>query len=319
MLYAKKPVSWTLTGFEKNELRKWSFSEANIRRQFSPPNFSPASYCMFVTSQSHWDKTSMSLKHRNMRTQLQLFKFENGDHFDNVRTVEINGEFWFVASDVAKVLGYKKPNNAIATHCREKGTLKQGIPTTSGVQQMVLINEPNVYRLISKSQLPEAERFEIWLFEEVVPSIRKTGGYGIDRRKTSNFIERYFRNFNKVTPGHFSVITELYVRLYGRLEHAGYVIPDKGVNNKDICPDISVGQRFSRYLKDKYPSAPEEFETYKHTYESGKVVDARLYPIDLISIFIRYVDEHWIPDHAETYLGERDPKALDYLPKLLGN
>lgn len=254
-----------------------------------------------------------------MSSQLQMFKFENEDHFDQVRTVNIDGEVWFIATDVTKVLGYSNGRDAISRHCREKGVAKHDIPTKSGIQAITLINEPNVYRLISRSQLPAAEKFEAWIFEEVIPAIRKTGSYGIDRRKTSNFISRYFHNFDKVKPGTFSVITELYVRLYGRMEHAGYTIPDKGLNGKEIRPDVSVGKCFATYLRENYPSAPEEFEKYIHTFESGVQVEARLYPIDLISIFIRYVDEEWIPKNAERYLGERDPKALDYLPKLLTN
>lgn len=252
-----------------------------------------------------------------MAKQIQMFKYEHDNQLDRVRTVEIDGEIWFVASDVASILGYKKPLNAVATHCRDKGTLKQGIPTKSGIQNMVLINEPNIYRLIVKSHLPSADSFGDWLFEEVIPSIRKTGSYGIDRRKTSNFINRYFANFDKVKPGTFSVITELYVRLYGRMEHAGYVIPDKGLTGKEIRPDISVGKCFANFLRENYPSVPDEFEKYIHTFESGLEVEARLYPVELISIFIRYVDEVWIPKNAEGYFKDRDRKALDYLPKLL--
>ena len=123
--------------------------------------------------------------------QLAIFKYQSPEEqqLNPIRTVEIDGEIWFVASDVAKTLGYAKPNNAVKTHCKDRGTLKQGIPTSSGEQDMVLINEPNVYRLIIKSQLPTAERFETWLFEEVVPSIRKKGFYGkIDRTELPNFI-----------------------------------------------------------------------------------------------------------------------------------
>jgi prophage antirepressor-like protein len=252
-----------------------------------------------------------------MSTQIQMFRYEHDNQLDRVRTVEIDGEIWFVAADVAKVLGYSNARDAIKRHCRDRGVVKRDIPTQSGIQAVTLINEPNIYRLIVKSQLPSAEQFEQWLFEEVIPSIRKTGSYGIDRRKTSNFVQRYFLNFDKVKQGTFSVITELYVRLYGRLEHAGYIIPDKGLTGKEIRPDISVGKCFASYLRERYPSAPQEFETYTHSFESGLEVEARLYPIDLISIFIRYVDEVWIPKNAEAYFKDRDRKALDFLPKLL--
>lgn len=66
--------------------------------------------------------------------QLQIFKYESEEDrmFKEIRTVEIDGEIWFVASDVARTLGYVKPANAISTHCKAKGTLKQGILTNGG-------------------------------------------------------------------------------------------------------------------------------------------------------------------------------------------
>jgi prophage antirepressor-like protein len=122
---------------------------------------------------------------------------------------------------VANLLGYKRANDAVRQHCKDKGTVKRRIPTKQGEQEMLLINEGNVYRLIVKSQLPSAERFEEWLFETVLPSIRETGSYseGINRVETPNFVLRYFQNFDRVERGRFSVITELFVRLYGRFEH----------------------------------------------------------------------------------------------------
>jgi hypothetical protein len=246
-----------------------------------------------------------------------MFKYEHDNQFDNVRTVEIDGEIWFVATDVARVLGYSNPRDAIGRHCKERGVVKHDIFGANGKQVMTLINEPNLYRLIVKSQLPSAEKFESWIFEEVIPAIRKDGSYAIDRYATPNFVIRYFENAGKIPNGYFSVITELYVRLYGKLEHGGYRIPDKGFNGKEIRPDTSVGKCFAAYLRDNYPSAPDEFEKYTHTFPNGWECEARLYPLELISIFIRYVEEVWIPERAEQYFEERDPKALEYLTKLL--
>lgn len=101
-----------------------------------------------------------------------VFCFES----HNVRTIEIDGDVWFVAFDVADVLGYAKPRNAISAHC--KGALKRGVPTTSGIQEMSIIPERDVYRLIMRSTLPAAEKFEDWIVSEVIPSIRKHGHYG---------------------------------------------------------------------------------------------------------------------------------------------
>ena len=104
--------------------------------------------------------------------ELQIF---NNEEFGEVRMAEINGKPYFVATDVATALGYTNPRKAISVHC--KGVTKRDTPTSSGVQQMSYINEGDLYRLIMKSKLPSAEKFEKWVMEEVLPSIRKNGGY----------------------------------------------------------------------------------------------------------------------------------------------
>lgn len=117
--------------------------------------------------------------------ELQIF--ENSE-FGTVRTVEIDGKTYFVANDVARALGYKRPNDAITAHCR--GTLKHRIGVQTGVRgdgmpalqeiDMLIIPEGDIYRLVIKSQLPSAEKFESWVFDEVLPSIHKHGVYAVD-------------------------------------------------------------------------------------------------------------------------------------------
>lgn len=100
--------------------------------------------------------------------------FEN-PKFGTVRTIEENGTVLFCGKDVAKALGYKDATNAMKQHC--KGVVKRHLLSDGGEQETNFLPEGDVYRLIVKSQLPEAEAFERWLFEEVLPSIRKSGGY----------------------------------------------------------------------------------------------------------------------------------------------
>lgn len=104
--------------------------------------------------------------------ELQIF---NSKEFGEVRTVEIDGKPYFVGTDVAKALGYSNPRKAILDHC--KGVTKRDTPTSSGIQSMSYINEGDLYRLIMKSKLPSAEKFEAWVMDEVLPTIRKTGSY----------------------------------------------------------------------------------------------------------------------------------------------
>ena len=105
--------------------------------------------------------------------ELQIF---NNEEFGEIRTTEIDGKPYFVASDVATALGYTNPRKAVIDHC--KGVTKRDAPTSSGTQSMSYIGEGDLYRLIMKSKLPSAEKFESWVMDEVLPSIRKNGYYG---------------------------------------------------------------------------------------------------------------------------------------------
>ena len=110
-----------------------------------------------------------------MMNEIQIFTHEK---FGEIRTIEENGKIYFCGSDVAKALGYSKPNNAILKHCRY--TLKRGIPHPQNPNRIIEMNfipEGDVYRLITHSKLPYAEKFESWVFDEVLPTIRKTGSY----------------------------------------------------------------------------------------------------------------------------------------------
>ena len=114
--------------------------------------------------------------------ELKLF---SNPRFGNVRVVEINGKTHFVGSDVAKSLGYKNPSEAINDHCRgvakcyigvETGMKKDGTPAIQQVE-MNVIPQGDIYRLAAKSELPGAEEFESWIFDDVLVSIANNGGY----------------------------------------------------------------------------------------------------------------------------------------------
>ena len=97
-----------------------------------------------------------------------------------VRTVWHEGNVWFVANDVSACLGFARPEKAIIDHCNHAKTLKgpESGGLTSSPRGINIIPESDVYRLVMRSKLPAAEQFQTWVCEEVLPSIRKTGGYG---------------------------------------------------------------------------------------------------------------------------------------------
>ena len=107
-----------------------------------------------------------------MTNELQVFE---NNQFGQMRTLTENGNTLFCGSDVAKALGYTNAPDALTRHCR--GIVKRDTPTSSGVQTMSFIPEGDVYRLITHSKLPTAEKFERWVFDEVLPTVRQTGAY----------------------------------------------------------------------------------------------------------------------------------------------
>lgn len=104
--------------------------------------------------------------------ELQVF---NNESFGQVRTLEEDGQILFCGVDVARALGYSNTRDALQRHC--KGVVKRDTPTKSGVQEMSFIPESDLYRLAFSSKLPTAEQFTDWVTREVLPSIRRYGGY----------------------------------------------------------------------------------------------------------------------------------------------
>ena len=96
----------------------------------------------------------------------------------NIRTIIIDEKPYFIASDVAKALGYANPHDAIKKHCRWVAKCEVPHPQSkTKILEVNIIPEGDIYRLVSHSELPSAERFESWVFDEVLPQIRQTGGY----------------------------------------------------------------------------------------------------------------------------------------------
>ena len=125
--------------------------------------------------------------------ELQIF--ENAE-FGSIRTLEVEGEPYFVGKDVAEVLAYNEPHKAIVRHTDEEDRTKHPILTNSGTQNSWIINESGLYSLILSSKLPTAKKFKRWVTSEVLPTIRKTGGYVADDEK---FIGTYLPNADEAT------------------------------------------------------------------------------------------------------------------------
>lgn len=129
--------------------------------------------------------------------ELQIFQ---SPEFGQVRTLTIQGEPWFVGKDVAERLGYSNTKDALSRHVDDEDKGGSRFPTPSGVQEMTVINESGLYSLVLGSKLPTAKAFKRWITGEVIPTIRKTGGYV---NNDSAFVETYLPFADEATKSLF--------------------------------------------------------------------------------------------------------------------
>lgn len=99
------------------------------------------------------------------------------DQFGEIRTMERDGEIWFVGKDVAEVLGYSNHKKALKDHVDAEDSLRERIVTSGQNREMIIINESGLYSLILSSKLPQTKEFKRWVTSEILPSVRKHGGY----------------------------------------------------------------------------------------------------------------------------------------------
>lgn len=146
----------------------------------------------------------------------------------SIRIILLDDEPWFCVADVCDVLGYVNSRKALSDHCRSQGVTKRYTLTSKGNQELSYINEGNLYRLVIKSRKPEAEKFETWVCDEALPSIRKTGSYSLpiaqeDYREAELITEAEVEKIKRYTRGIASCLPTIpantvAVSIYGRIK-----------------------------------------------------------------------------------------------------
>jgi len=129
---------------------------------------------------------------------MEELKIFNSPEFGEVRTVTVDHEPWFVGIDVAKALGYKNPSEAVSDNCKHSAK-RQHSDQLGRLVEMTFIPEGDLYRLTARSKLPSAEKFEEWIFDEVLPSLRKTGQYTMPELRA---LENKAQLFDRLTGGY---------------------------------------------------------------------------------------------------------------------
>ncbi|MCM1508573.1 MAG: phage antirepressor KilAC domain-containing protein [Ruminococcus flavefaciens] len=192
-----------------------------------------------------------------MKNHVKIF---NNSEFGSVRTIEENGRILFCGSDVARALGYNNSRQALIAHC--KGVTKRDTLTNGGVQALSFIPEGDLYRLVVHSRLPSAEKFERWIFDEILPTIRKTGGYVNDE---DLFVENYLPFADEPVKNLFRLQMKVINQLNDRIRHdkplvefANQVAESENFIDMNamaklaVADDIRIGRnRLFRWLRSK--------------------------------------------------------------------
>ena len=188
---------------------------------------------------------------------IQIFKYENND----VRTVEMNGEPWFVGNDVAAALGYGKGKslaNAVTNHVDSEDKGGTELMTPGGKQNVTIINESGLYSLILSSKLPTANQFNRWVTSEVLPSIRKNGGYiaGQEQMTPEELMAKALLVANKTLAERDARISELTVQntiMSPKSEYFDELVDRNTLTNfRETAKELGISEKaFIRFLIDK--------------------------------------------------------------------
>jgi prophage antirepressor-like protein len=197
--------------------------------------------------------------------ELQIFEYQDNNAF---RVVDIDGEPWFVLADVCRQLDLKSKNGSVSHHAdrlddderrtvpasvlREASSLPEREGARPITRTMLVVNESGLYSLILRSDKPQAKKFKKWITSEVLPSIRRTGGYA-GAGAVPAFIRRFNHNWDRIEVGPFSVLSELVVRLWGRLEQVGCRMKDQSATGIELRPMLALGCGFRSGSKNSIP------------------------------------------------------------------
>lgn len=230
---------------------------------------------------------------------LSVFQFESND----VRFVDGKP----VANDVARILGYSDPAKTISTKVKDKNKGVTKLVTPGGVQSVTVLEEAGIYQLIFGSKLPSAEKFQDWIFEEVLPAIRKTGTYSLPTAEQTKpgcllaYEERVLQlpQNLKVPYGYWAVLKQSAYLLL----HVEQVL-NCPVDRADLL-DGSIGKMWASWRKDKEWAKPVKTGSYK--YPDGRWCEPNCYEWSELGYFSEFIEGTYTPIHLPRYLEKKYP------------
>ncbi|MFM8006505.1 MAG: Bro-N domain-containing protein [Dolichospermum sp.] len=228
---------------------------------------------------------------------ISIFEFES----QSIRFVDGKP----VANDVAKVLGYADPTNTVRkkVDTEYKGVAKMATP--GGIQSVTVLEEAGIYQLVFGSKLPSAKIFQKWVFEEVLPSIRKTGSYSASKQKLGAYtqrVEAMFDAANKIPDGYWCVLHEsanLLIWVEQKLKYP--------VDKADLL-DGSIGIHWSKHREGK--DWIGDRIKFKYRFPDGRHCDPWCYRMRELEHFRYFLEQKYKPTLLPQYLESKYPSLV---------
>lgn len=179
------------------------------------------------------------------------------EQFGTVRTIALNGQNYFVGSDIAKALGYSNATKAVTTHCKRPIKTEIDVSSQNGkahkarkTQEMLVISKSDIYRLIVKSKLESSDKFESWIFDEIMPIIEKTGAY-IEEGREQEMVAYYFSSLSQETQG--VIVNELIEKNKQLQEFYDDLMNTEGLMQiNTVAKELGIGEyKLFDYLRKK--------------------------------------------------------------------
>lgn len=232
--------------------------------------------------------------------ELQIF---NNEEFGQIRTVEIDGEIYFVGKDITEVLGYANASKAITDHVDEEDKLNNESLSSLGQRGGWLINESGLYSLILSSKMPNAKKFKRWVTSEILPTLRKTGSYGMPNMSTEMKA--------------ILMIDQKQVKMEQRMDRLEYDIPLYGSEADELSSHVKrkgvsvLGGKQSEAYKDTeicskvyrdiYDQVKREFGIYD---DSGRPQSYKALKRKYIADAHELIDCYEVPTYLEELISE---------------
>lgn len=250
-------------------------------------------------------------------SNLSLFSFEG----QSIRVIMLDGEPWFVAKDLCKLLEISNPSQALTRLDEDEKCVLSGDKVLSlnddpDTTRLLAVSESGMYALVVTSRKKEVKPFRKWITSEVLPSLRKTGSYNVNPQQPAiaSWYSRVmlFHQKNNIPIGYWSIFEQT-INLVAKLEEFGYALPEGKIL------DISIGKCWAAHLRNELKINPDNVaQKYNHYYPGwAHPVEANIYPVSLLIPFQEWLQRIYKPIRLPAYFKKTDPTALPAVEKMI--